>query len=38
MKLETFREKMVADMKSKGINDKYFGEMMTIDIKKLLMK
>eukprot|EP00551_Chaetoceros_affinis_P019765 CAMPEP_0203741922 /NCGR_PEP_ID=MMETSP0092-20131115/55512_1 /ASSEMBLY_ACC=CAM_ASM_001090 /TAXON_ID=426623 /ORGANISM="Chaetoceros affinis, Strain CCMP159" /LENGTH=117 /DNA_ID=CAMNT_0050628871 /DNA_START=120 /DNA_END=473 /DNA_ORIENTATION=+ len=38
IKLETFREKMVSDMKSKGINDKYFGEMMTIDIKKLLMK
>jgi hypothetical protein len=29
---------MVADMKAKGVNEKYFGEMMTVDIKKLLMK
>jgi hypothetical protein len=29
---------MVADMKAKGVNEKYFGEMMTVDIKKLFMK
>lgn len=37
-KLEKFREGMVEEMKSKGVNEKYFCEMKTIDIKKLLMK
>lgn len=38
VKLEKFREDMIADMKAKGVNDKYFGEMKAIDVKKLLMK
>lgn len=38
LKLEKFRQEMVEDMKEKGVNEKYFGEMKTIDIKKLLMK
>jgi hypothetical protein len=37
-KLQSMRENMVEDMKTKGVKDKYFGEMKTIDIKKLLMK
>jgi len=32
------REKMVADMRAKGVKDKYFGEMMSLDIGKVLMK
>lgn len=37
-KLTSIREKMMVDMKSKGINEKYFGEMKSLDIKKILMK
>ena len=27
---------MVEDMKAKGVDEKYFGEMLTLDIKKVL--
>ena len=29
---------MVGDMKSKGIDERYFGEMTSLDINKFLMK
>lgn len=35
-KLETIRTMMVEDMKAKGVDEKYFGEMLTLDIKKVL--
>jgi hypothetical protein len=28
---------MVADMKAKGINERYYGEMLSIDIEKMMM-
>merc|ERR1712194_48023 len=37
-KLEAVREKMVGDMKLKGIDERYFGEMTSFDINKFLMK
>ena len=37
-KVEAIREKMVADMKEKGVNEKYFSEMMALDVEKFLMK
>eukprot|EP00970_Alexandrium_tamarense_P009094 scaffold1795_cov187-Alexandrium_tamarense.AAC.12 len=37
-KLEAMREKMVQDMKIKGIDERYFGEMTSLDINKYLMK
>jgi hypothetical protein len=27
---------MVDDMRTKGVDEKYFGEMLTLDIKKIL--
>lgn len=38
VQLEAARQKMVQDMREKGINEKYFSEMMTIDIDKILTK
>jgi predicted metal-dependent phosphotriesterase family hydrolase len=35
-KLETIRTMMVDDMRTKGVDEKYFGEMLTLDIKKIL--
>lgn len=35
-KLETIRTMMVEDMKAKGVDEKYFTEMLTLDIKKVL--
>jgi len=37
-KLEAVRDKMVNDMKTKGIDERYFGEMTSLDINKYLMK
>mmetsp|Transcript_28961 Transcript_28961/g.35226 ORF Transcript_28961/g.35226 Transcript_28961/m.35226 type:complete len:507 (-) Transcript_28961:164-1684(-) len=37
-KLEQIRDRMVQEMKDKGINEKYFCEMKSIDIEKFLMK
>jgi hypothetical protein len=37
-KLEAARAKMMDDMKMNGIDEKYFGEMMSLDINKYLMK
>lgn len=37
-KLEAIRDKMVSDMKAKGVNEKYFGEMKSMDIDKFLRK
>lgn len=37
-KLEAIREKMVNEMKAKGIDDKYFGEIASLDIDRLFMK
>jgi len=34
VKLEAVREKMVRDMKIKGIDERYFGEMTSLDINK----
>lgn len=36
-KLEGIRDKMVADMKAKGINERYYGEMLNVDINKILL-
>ena len=36
-KLEGIRDKMVADMKAKGINERYYGEMLNVDINRMLM-
>mmetsp|Transcript_9391 Transcript_9391/g.10930 ORF Transcript_9391/g.10930 Transcript_9391/m.10930 type:complete len:467 (+) Transcript_9391:99-1499(+) len=38
VKLESIREKMVEEMRTKGVDEKYFGEMLTFDIDKLLKK
>mmetsp|Transcript_16397 Transcript_16397/g.30661 ORF Transcript_16397/g.30661 Transcript_16397/m.30661 type:complete len:489 (-) Transcript_16397:98-1564(-) len=38
IKLFAIRDKMVSDMKKKGIDDKYLSEMMGIDIAKLQMR
>ena len=38
VKLEAVRAKMVDDMKAKGIDERYWGEMMSLDINKFLMK
>ena len=38
IKLFAIRDKMVSDMKDKGIADKYLTEMMSIDIAKLQMR
>jgi len=38
IKLCAVRDKMVADMKAKGVSEKYFGEMKSMDIEKFLMK
>ena len=38
IKLFAIRDKMVADMKKKGIDDRYLSEMMSIDIAKLQMR
>jgi len=38
IKLLAIRDKMVSDMKKKGIADKYLSEMMNIDIAKLQMR
>lgn len=35
-KLEGIRARMVADMRAKGVNEKYFGEVLTLDIEKIL--
>eukprot|EP00804_Cyclotella_cryptica_P029168 CCRYP_005327-RB/>CCRYP_005327-RB protein AED:0.29 eAED:0.29 QI:1424/1/1/1/0.25/0.2/5/85/507 len=37
-KLEATRAKMVEDMKMNGIDERYFGEMVSLDINKFLMK
>ena len=37
-KLETIRDKMVSDMKLKGVNPKYLTEMMSADIQKMQMR
>jgi hypothetical protein len=37
-RLEAIREKMVNEMKAKGIDDKYFGEIASLDIDRLFMK
>ena len=37
-KLEAIRSNMVADMRVKGVNEKYFKEMLTLDLGKMLMK
>ena len=36
-KLEGIRDKMVADMKAKGINERYYGEMLNVDINRMLL-
>lgn len=36
-KLEGLRDKMIADMKARGINERYYGEMLALDISKLMM-
>jgi hypothetical protein len=38
VKLEAVRAKMVEDMKAKGVDERYYGEMMSLDINKYLMK
>ena len=38
IKLLAIRDKMVDDMKKKGIDDRYLSEMMSIDIAKLQMR
>ena len=38
VKLEAVRAKMIDDMKAKGIDERYWGEMMSLDINKFLMK
>ena len=38
IKLFAIRDKMVDDMKKKGIDEKYLSEMMNIDIAKLQMR
>jgi hypothetical protein len=38
VKLEAVREKMVEDMRGNGIDERYFGEMISLDINKFLMK
>ena len=38
IKLLAIRDKMVSDMKKKGIDDRYLSEMMGIDIAKLQMR
>eukprot|EP00956_Cyclotella_meneghiniana_P021526 scaffold39329_cov28-Cyclotella_meneghiniana.AAC.1 len=38
IKMEAVREKMVQGMRAKGIDEKYYGEMMSLDISKFLMK
>lgn len=35
-KLESIRTMMVEDMRAKGVNEKYFGEVLTLDIEKIL--
>jgi len=37
-KLEAIRDKIVQDMKLKGVNEKYFGEMRSLDIEKFLLR
>ncbi|KAL7554611.1 hypothetical protein ACHAWF_018113 [Thalassiosira exigua] len=37
-KLEAVREKMVQDMRARGIDERYFGEMTSLDINKFFMK
>ena len=37
-KLEAVREKMVAEMRKIGIDERYFGEMISLDINKYLLK
>lgn len=37
-KLEAARAKMIEDMKMNGIDERYFGEIMSLDINKFLMK
>lgn len=34
--LESIRNEMVADMRNEGVNEKYFAEMLTLNIKKML--
>ena len=34
--LENIRGEMVADMRDKGVNEKYLAEMLTLNIKKML--
>jgi hypothetical protein len=36
--LEGVRDKMVEDMRKLGIDEKYFGEMISLDINSHLMK
>lgn len=38
VKLEAVREKMVEDMRAKGIDERYYGEMLSLDIGKFLIK
>lgn len=37
-RLEAIRTKMVEDMRAKGVKEKYFSEMLSLDIEKFLMK
>jgi hypothetical protein len=34
--LENIRENMVAEMRAKGVDEKYFAEMLTLNIRKIL--
>lgn len=38
IKLEAIRDKMVNELKGKGVKDKYISEMTALDIQKMLMK
>ncbi len=37
-KLEAIREKMVQDLRLQGVDERYFVEMTSLDIQKILLK